>query len=287
MKPSFADYFWAAFNARPIGMFIPPNWIGVAAFALLGALNPGFWLLGAGLELGYLVTLITNQRFRRFVEAEKLLDSRQELLEKQDALVRRLNHADRDRYRALERRCQTILEQQKWQGRNVHLAAQGEGLGRLLWIYLRLLLTRQSLEQVLEESREAQVGGETLEARIEQVKHRLAGEELSDNLVKSLNGQLEILQQRLEKQQQARDKLGFLTSELQRIQDQVELIREQAVVTADPETVSNRIDQIAASLGGTTQWIAEQQQMYGQVEDLLVEPPPVMIPAEQAEMVRE
>ena len=46
------DYVRAAFNARPFGMFVAPNWVGVAAFGLLGFLNPGFWLLGAGLELG-------------------------------------------------------------------------------------------------------------------------------------------------------------------------------------------------------------------------------------------
>jgi len=44
------SYFAAAFNARPFGMPIPPNWFAVAAFALLGAfVNPGLWLVGAGL----------------------------------------------------------------------------------------------------------------------------------------------------------------------------------------------------------------------------------------------
>jgi len=42
-KPhGFFDYVRAAFNARPFGMFVPPNWIGLGAFALHGAANPGF-----------------------------------------------------------------------------------------------------------------------------------------------------------------------------------------------------------------------------------------------------
>ena len=54
-------YWWAAFNAKPFGMPIPPNWFGLAAIALLGAfLNPGLWLFGAGLELAYLKTLSGN-----------------------------------------------------------------------------------------------------------------------------------------------------------------------------------------------------------------------------------
>ncbi|MBN1421722.1 MAG: hypothetical protein JXP34_23310, partial [Planctomycetes bacterium] len=76
-------------------------------------------------------------------------------------------------------------------------------------------------------------------------------------------------------QQEAAEKLAFLESELARVREQVELIREQAVLATDPEIVSNRIDEIAATLGGTTQWIREQQQIYGQVEDLLAEPLPL------------
>jgi len=66
-KSGFLDYVRAAFNARPFGMFVAPNWIGLGAFGLLGLMNPGFWVLGAGLELGYLLTLSTNPRFQRAI----------------------------------------------------------------------------------------------------------------------------------------------------------------------------------------------------------------------------
>ena len=60
------SYLAAAFNARPFGMPIPPNWFGVAAFALLGAfVNPALWLIGVGLEGLYLWTLSRNPRFPR------------------------------------------------------------------------------------------------------------------------------------------------------------------------------------------------------------------------------
>ncbi len=55
----------------------------------------------------------------------------------------------------------------------------------------------------------------------------------------------------------------------------VELIREQAALSTDPELLSQRIDEIAATLGGTGQWIRDQQQVYGAMEDLLTEPPPL------------
>ena len=67
MKPDLWDYIKTAFNARPMGMFIPPNWVGLGVLAFLGTLNPGFWIMGAGLELGYLLLLSTNPRFQRVV----------------------------------------------------------------------------------------------------------------------------------------------------------------------------------------------------------------------------
>ena len=73
----FLRYIKEAFNARPWGMWIPPNWIGLAAFAFLGVLQPGFWIVGAGLELGYLVMLAGNGRFQRFVEGKQVLAQKQ------------------------------------------------------------------------------------------------------------------------------------------------------------------------------------------------------------------
>ena len=69
-KPGFTDYIRAAFNARPWGMFVAPNWIGLGAFGLLGTMDPGFWVLGAGLELGYLLALSTNPRFQRAIASK-------------------------------------------------------------------------------------------------------------------------------------------------------------------------------------------------------------------------
>ena len=52
MNPSAWDYIRKAFNARPIGMFVPPNWMGLGRSRFWALLNPGFWIIGLGLELG-------------------------------------------------------------------------------------------------------------------------------------------------------------------------------------------------------------------------------------------
>ena len=276
MKPGFWDYIRTAFNARPIGMFVPPNWIGLGLAGILGLLNPGFWILGLGLELAYLGILVTNDRFRRFVAASQQRIARQGWQKKVDALVNQLSGEGQRRYRNLETRCRAILEQQIHSATpSAGLDAQGEGLGRLLWVYLRLLLTRQSIDRMMRDSQDAHEEAERLEERIRNLEEHLKQESLGEELRKSLAGQIEILHQRLEKRREAREKMIFLDAELTRIQEQAELVREQAVLATNPEAVSQRIDQITATLGGTTQWITEQQKIYGAVEDLITEAPPL------------
>ncbi len=278
MKPGLWDYVREAFSARPIGMFIPPNWVGLGVFALLGLLNPGFWVIGFGLELAYLGVLATNQRFQRLVAASRLWETRQQWQAKVDGIASQLGVEGQQRYRALEVRCRAILEQQAHLGIvATGLDAQGEGLGRLLWVYLRLLLTRQSIDKIVREATTPE--SNRIEERLASLQSRLKEETLGEELRKSLTGQVEILQQRLEKRREAKEKIAFLDAELTRIQEQVELVREQAVLSTDPESVSQRIDQITTTLGGTTQWISEQQKIYGAVEDLMAEAPSLSVSA--------
>jgi len=273
MKAGLWEAIRAAFSARPIGMLVPPNWIGIGLFAMLGLLNPGFWIVGAGLELAYLYVLSTNPRFRNYVQGTKLLAERRAWQARLARTVERLGDADRREYQQLEARCRAILVEQGGE-EPAALRAQGEGLGRLLWITLRLLLTRQAIRQVLADAARER-GADSIETRADRLRERIAKEGIAEDLRKSLAGQLEIIEKRMAQQREAAEKLAFLESELARVREQVELIREQAVLATDPETVSQRIDEIAATLGGTTQWIREQQQIYGQVEDLLAEPLPL------------
>jgi hypothetical protein len=276
MKPTFWDYIRAAFNARPSGMFIAPNWIGLGLFGLLGALNPGFWIIGVGCELAYLGWLGTHPRFQRLVTGDRLLDEQRRWQSKVYELIRQLDPEDQQRYRALESRCKNILEQQSQLSLSPGLAEQGEGLGRLVWIYLRLLLTRQGIRKIIRESSGSQDEATHMKERIDTLQQQLQQSSITDDLRKSLTAQIEILQQRRDKKKEAVEKLAFLDAELTRIQEQVELLREQAVLSTDPEVVSQRIDQVTTTLGGTNQWIRDQQKIYGAMEDLLSDPPPLV-----------
>jgi hypothetical protein len=273
VKAGLWDYIRAAFSARPIGMFVPPNWIGLGLFAMLGLVTPGFWLVGAGLELGYLYLVGTHPRFQRLVDGMRLIDAQRRWQDRLNEAVGRLAPSDRERFNQLQDRCRSILQQQGADA-GPGLKAEAESLGRLMWIYITLMVTRQGITRILSDTGGAK---SPLESRLRTLQDRLETQTLTEDVRKSLTGQVEILQQRLEKQKEATEKIAFLDAELTRIQEQVELIRDQAVLTTDPETVSQRIDQVSATLGSTTQWLHDQQQIYGKVEDLTLEPPPMPV----------
>ena len=276
-KPGFFDYIAAAFNARPFGMFVAPNWIGLGAFALLGTMEPGFWVLGAGLEVGYLLALATNERFQRLVAAVPLVEATADWNKRIQALVGRLDAGDRRIYDLLSQRCRSIIDLQL-HGASAEvpggLEAQADSLGRLSWMFLRLLVARRTIQQVLGESGDSGDVAD-LRKRVTKLEQQQADASLTDELRRSLAGQLEILKQRLLQRTDAERKLAYIDAELERIQQQVELIREQAALSTDPELLSQRIDEITATLGTTGQWIRDQQKVYGAMEDLLTEPPPL------------
>jgi hypothetical protein len=290
MRPSFWDYVREAFNARPIGMFIPPNWVALAAAGLFAFVQPnavatgGVLAIGTALELAYLTLLATHPRFQRFVAGKMTVSSTGDAMRRAEALLASLPDVDKRRYGTLRQRCLSVLDQQFHGDANAPgYLSQSDSLGRLTWTYLRLLATRQAILHVV---REPPRPGEPpplpgaqatarLEARLAEVRQRLADPALRDELRHSLTGQVELLEQRLARRIEADQKLAFLDAETARIEEQVELIREQAVLSTDPEHFSRRIDEIGATLGSTGQWISEQQQALGAMDDLISEPPPL------------
>ena len=301
MKPSLWDYLREAFNARPIGMFFPPNWAMLGGFGLAAGYfrMPEFLVLGAGVELGYLLLLGTNARFQRFVAGKLGAAGTREVEARWQKLVVSLPDADRRRYATLAQRCQSVLEQQ-FHGDTTApgFASQSDSLGRLTWMYLRLLVTRQGIQRVLREGAARAPGDPPpvpgtgapgmsvsgLEKRLAELKRRLADPAISDDLRRSLEGQADLLEQRISRRGEADQKLAFLDAELARIEEQVELIREQAVLSSDPERLSQRIDEISATLGTTGEWIADQQQTIGAMDDLISEPPPLAAQTRASEL---
>ncbi|NUQ77298.1 MAG: hypothetical protein HUU21_27500 [Polyangiaceae bacterium] len=275
MKPGLRRYIKAAFNARPLGMFIAPNWIALGAFGLLGLVNPGFWVLGAGLELAYLYILSQSQRFRDHIDSlsgSKSMDDGRARLE---ALLAHLDRESQARWRQLSNRCQQILDTQPED--RVGLDVQADELGRLLWLYAKLLRTRVMLEGLLREVRQKGEDERTLERRANELTRSLE-QASSDAMRRSIEAQIDILKRRAGRQAEAQAKLAHVDADLARIEQQVELLREETLLTSDASGLSRRIDTASSALTETVQWVKEQEDATADLDELLGEEPPLLTP---------
>ncbi len=278
-RPGLWSYIKTAFNVRPKGMLVSPNWVALAAFGLLGVLvNPGFLAIGAGIELGYLFTLATNRRFQKYTEAIDLSEKQKDRRADVNTIVSRLADESRNRYLALQYRCTSILN---FYRSNLSVGdgifdQHNRSMNRFLWIFLQLLTTREAIMSLMRDGSFSDQFRNKLEAAINELEQRIKDETLTGEVKKSLESQLDILQQRLKAQGDVKNKLMYINAELSRIEQQIELLKEQAAVSKDSQVISSRIDNVSSSLGDTTKWIKEQQNIFGAVEDITEEPPPIL-----------
>ena len=251
----FGTYLRAAFNARPLGMPIPPNWLALAAAGMLGYfVHPGLWLIAAGLEVGYLYALTSNGRFRLAVDADAAgpsaspVDRRQELLQQLDA-------AGQDAQLALDRRCQAILALVP--AADPLRERQEEQLRQLSWLHLRLLAARSAVATV---TRTAQRERGDLTRKLADLERRR--DAAAADLAGSIEGQAAIVRSRLAQFTEAEARLAYLEAERERLVQQAELLREQNLLAAGgsgQDGISSTIAHLGDSLATTNRWMREQR----------------------------
>lgn len=263
-KPS---YVAAAFNARPLGMPIPPNWFGVAALALLGALvNPGFWLIGAGVEGLYLWVLSRHPRFRAVVDATQAVGG--EWQARYDALIARLDDAGRRSQETVERQAAELGELLARTGATPSHVAD---VRQLVWLHLKLLAARSAFSQVI--SSAARDGAE-LDEQERELTARLARDDTDAELRRSLEQQRTVIETRRGAHADAQRRRELADAELERLRQQIALVREQALLAADDASVPPSLDSLAASLNEANRWLKDQRELFAGIDELTDEPPP-------------
>ena len=260
----WARYLWQAFNARPWGMPIPPLWFGLAAFALLGYfLSPAFYLLGAGGTLVLSGLIASSGRFRRVVDAVNQPPPPDD----KAALRDRLDARSKERQDKLEQQCaelQRVLEAANAGGEHIR------GVWQLADLHLRLMGARSSAEAVVAGRQDD--AGERLTAHLKELRTRLTQPDIDSELRKTLEDQAEIAEQRLAIQAEARRRLQVLDAELDRIREQLALIREQALMTSDPAAIRRSVDALSTFLSESGRWLQDQQAIFGELDVLAPEP---------------
>jgi hypothetical protein len=156
-------------------------------------------------------------------------------------------------------------------------------LGELIWAYLRMLAIEQSLEVYLEIERKEQIPAsvraleaetQALASEINAMKKSatppatLAGKE---RLLTSRLERLASLQQRLQRIEQAQANHELISSEQERLVEQVKLIRADAVAAKNADALTARIDLNIEHLASTNRWLSE----LAEFKDLTLQMPAV------------
>jgi hypothetical protein len=79
---------------------------------------------------------------------------------------------------------------------------------------------------------------------------------------------LDVLRKRLQRSEQAEGNLQLVVSEQERLEQQIKLIRADAVATKNAETLTARIDATVQHLDQTNKWLSEMDEFKDLVGDM-------------------
>ncbi len=253
---------------------------GVVAGALSGHADVVVPLVAAG-ELAYLAGLATHPKFQSYVQAQAHKEAKAQVDE--GALQRIFNALDprsRARFEELRMRCrnlQTIakgLRQGTVESSEVE-SIHNEGINRLLWVFLKLLYTRNSLEQFLRRTDEKSIKDD-----VEEIQRKLTelGPEAEDTASetkkrRTLEDTLKSANLRLENRAKAKENFEFVQLELDRIDSKITSIAELSVNRQDPGFISSEVDGVTSTMEQTERAMSDLQFLSGLGEQEVAPPP--------------
>jgi hypothetical protein len=254
---------------------------GGAAASALSPWPDALLPLLLAIEITYLSSLVSRPKFRDAVDAqvhkEAQSGSRQGAVAGGESLIEAVNSLtppSRQRFEALRLRCLEMKSISRGVGSQSASSSEDlstPALDRLLWIFLRLLISQQGLDRFLRSTNEAEI-----RARIEELKAKLngaAGQE--ERFKRSLEDNAAVQELRLENYKKAGENAEFVRLELDRIEAKIQALVESSVNRQDPNVLSSQIESVTASVQSTEAAIRELQQITG-VVDQMQEPPAIL-----------
>lgn len=263
---SFGEYMKEAFGWRwrvPLLGRMPLNAIAIASFAVAGIANPGFWLLGIALEVAYVMGLASSPRFQKLVQGQRLLAQKETYEEKMARSFSRLSAQSKARYQRLYESCgralgiSEMIEDDLGGARDL----RSGGLSQLLAIFLRLLTSKELMEQTV-----TRVDRRQLEAEVQQLEQKVAKEATDSPLHRALQGTLDIQKKRVENFQKAEQSKALIDAELERIEQHVVLIAEETAMTGNAQGLTDRLDSVTSALSETNRWLEQNAALFGSLD---------------------
>lgn len=276
------DYLREAFLFRWNLLFFLGSAAAAALTPLAGVLVP---LVAAG-ELTYLTGLVSIPRFRAAIDAKVRRAGQTEAAPEATAeppvslvtMLTGLPPEARARFERLHARCLEL--------RSIAAGVRGAagdpggsaeeirtpGLDRLLWLFLRLLLSKTALDRFLQSMNEGDITRNLASLRESLAAAQGRGDE---RIVRSLQDSVASGELRLDNYGRATKNAEFVSVELDRIEGKIQALAEMAVNRQDPDFLSNQVDSAAESMRQTERAVSELQHLTG-LADQLQEPPAIL-----------
>jgi len=286
-----ADYLKEAFLFRWNLLFFLGATAAASLTPVAGVLLP---LVAAG-ELTYLTGLVSIPRFRAAIDAKVHAAGQgaaggtpvQEPAPSLVTMVKGLPADARARFERLHARCVEM--------RGIAAGVRGAaatqtggaeeirtpGLDRLLWLFLRLLLSKTALDRFLQAMDEQEIS-----KQLEELRKNLAAAQSGrdERIVRSLQDSIASGELRLDNFGRAKKNAEFVSVELDRIEGKIQALAEMAVNRQDPDFLSSQVDSAADSMRQTEKAVTELQHLTGLADQL--EEPPAILEVDLREVLR-
>jgi hypothetical protein len=264
---------------------------GLAGAAIAPLPDVTFPLVFAG-ELAYLAALTSLPRFRAAIDAKFHAAQRTKAPEPTAApslvvMLAGLPGELRKRFEQLHARCVEMrhlaVGVRGASGRDAGSAEEirTPGLDRLLWLFLRLLMSKNALDRFL-----TTMSIEEIDVRREQLRKDLAAAQQAgdERIVRSLQDSVAMAELRLDNYERAKKNAQFVTIELDRMESKIQALAEMAVNRQDPDLISTQVDSAAESMRQTEKAVSELQHLTGLADEL--QDPPAILDADLRQVLR-
>ena len=139
-------------------------------------------------------------------------------------------------------------------------------LDRLLWVFLRLLLSEQAISRFLQAADEGAIDKTVADLKVRRKKRADSVGEVNqadDRIIRSLDDSISTAEARRENVEKSKQNAEFIATELDRLENKIQAVTELAVGHTDPDEMSSRIDAISEGISQTEATIRELQQITG------------------------
>ena len=205
-----------------------------------------------------------------------------EFVKRRDTLLNTISSSKREQYLRLSQVCrdiETASADNMLASPDANTDPRLRKLDELMWTYLRLLGIEESLERFLETERgenvpallqDAEAEVTRLNGEIEELKKKgdAAIIETRQRYLSSRMERLDVLRKRRQRTEQAESNLQLVVAEQERLDQQIKLIRADAVAAKNAETLTARIDATVEHLDQTNKWLAELDEFKDLVGDM-------------------